>query len=216
MPLALLTNGTLFADPDVRAEVLPCSLILPSLDAVDDETYARINRPHPGLTAADQIEGLVALRQEFEGQIWLEILLIEGVNDDEASLQGFARAIERIAPDRVQVNTAVRPGTEPEVGPADDDTLTRALAVFGPRAEAVARFAPARRDNAGSEDGDRAAARLLDVVRRRPETVEALAASLGFDLRTCRKAVALLEDQGWLRSEHREGKSYVVAVDRES
>ncbi len=213
IPLALLTNGTLFADPALRAEVLPCSLILPSLDAADDETYQRINRPHPGLTAADQIDGLVALRDEFAGQIWLEVLIIEEVNDSDASLEALARAVERICPDRIQINTAVRPGTEPDVGPATDKTLARAIAAFGPRAEPVARFACSVQDLV---QGDSAAAseRLLEVVRRRPETVEALAASLGFDIRVCRKAVALLEDKGLVRAEHREGEAYVVAVDR--
>lgn len=220
VPLALLTNATLLGDPAVRAEVQPCSVIVPSLDAADDETYRRVNRPHPGLTVADLIAGIVALREEYEGQIWLEVLLVEGLNDSDASLDALAAAIARIRPDRVQVNTAVRPGTDPAVGPASEETLARALDRFRAvaPAEAVATFA-ARCAARVSEAADRAvveaAAVVLAVVRRRPETVDDLAESLGLPLRAVRDTVARLAADGLVRAEERGGALYVAATSRD-
>lgn len=49
IPLAILTNGTLFTDPVVRREVLRADLILPSLDAATPALYRKIDRPHPRL-----------------------------------------------------------------------------------------------------------------------------------------------------------------------
>jgi wyosine [tRNA(Phe)-imidazoG37] synthetase (radical SAM superfamily) len=224
-PLALLTNATLLGDPALRAEVQPCALILPSLDAADEATYRRVNRPYPGLTAADLIDGLVALRAGYEGRIWLEVLLIEGLNDGPASLSALARAIARIRPDKVQVNTAVRPGTEPDVGPAGQETLDRALAAFGAVAEVevVASFAArcgapgAAAPPAPGRDAqqDAAAAALLAVVRRRPETVPDLAAALDLPLAACRAAVEALVERGLVIAEERGGATYVVATSRE-
>lgn len=214
IPLALLTNATLFGDPGVRAEVQPCAVILPSLDAADDETYARINRPHPGLTAADLVEGLVALRQEYAGQIWLEVLLVEGLNDGPRALDAIAAAIARIEPDRVQVNTAVRPGTE-DVEPAGEEALERALRCFGPKAEPVASFRPRRFAPAVAPAAPRTALdAILEVVRRRPETVEDLAAALELPVEACGLLVEALVAAGRARSELRGTRTYVVATDR--
>lgn len=214
IPLALLTNGTLLSDPKVLAELRPLSLIVPSLDAADDQTYQRVNRPHPGLTAADLIDGLVALRDSFEGSIWLEVLLIEGLNDSERSLDSLAAAIERIQPDRVQVNTAVRPGTEATVLPASEATLARALERFGPRAEAVATFDAGRHEEADAARWANWSESILAVIRRRPETVDNLAASLGLNPLACRKCVAQMAAEGRVRTESRAGSTFVTATDR--
>lgn len=242
-PLALITNGTLFGDPAVRAEVQPCAVILPSLDAADEETFARINRPYPGLTAADLVDGLVALREEFAGEIRLEVLLVEGINDTDASLDTLAAAIARIRPDIVQVNTAVRPGTEADVGAASRETLDRALGRFGAVApvEAIASFAarcaetsaatpsvqrfgpvfPASPAPAGSpgtpgpEDTlDEAAEAVLAVVRRRPETIVDLAAGLHLPASACRDAVAALVRADLVYLEEKGGEQYVIATSR--
>ena len=47
--LALITNGTLLYDPGVRKEVMDVDVLLPSLDAVSDIPYKKINRPVHGL-----------------------------------------------------------------------------------------------------------------------------------------------------------------------
>jgi wyosine [tRNA(Phe)-imidazoG37] synthetase (radical SAM superfamily) len=221
VPLALLTNSTLLGDPALRAELAPLALVCPSLDAVSQDVFERLNRPHPGLTAAGLVDALVALRQDFGGRIWLEILLVEGINDTDAELDLLAAAVRRIRPDRVQCNTAVRPGTDPSVTAASQASLTRALARLGPLAEPVATFvagppspeppAPALNPVHESE----LVQALLAVVRRRPETLARLAASLGHDEPSLARVARRLEAQGRLRTERRGGETYVVAIARE-
>lgn len=214
IPLALLTNGTLLGDSALRAELSPISLILPSLDAVSEEIFQRVNRPHPSLSAASLVDALIALRQDFPGQIWLEVLLMEGVNDTDAELDLLAEAIARIAPDRVQLNTAVRPGTDPSVTAASQASLDRALARFGAIAEPVATFispAPAS-PGGGSMAGRDLEEALLAVVRRRPETLARLAASLGSDEPTLRQVAQALQEQRRLCSEQRGGETYFIAT----
>lgn len=207
IPLALLTNGTLLRDPAVRAGIRDLAVILPSLDTVVAETFERLNRPHPDLRVTDLVEGLVRLREEFTGEIWLEVLLVEGLNDSAQELEALAVALERIRPDRIQVNTAVRPGTE-QVVAASAEALGRALRILGPRAEAVAEF---RATGSEAEASDEAVIeRVLAVVQRRPETIEALAGSLGVGPARLRQIGKRLVREGRLRLETRGGLDYLV------
>lgn len=215
IPLALLTNATLLGDAGLRAELSPLSVICPSLDAVTEAVFQRINRPHPSLSAASLIDGLVALRQDFPGEIWLEVLLMEGVNDTDSELDLLADAIGRIAPDRVQLNTAARPGTDPRVTAASQASLDRALARFGPVAEPVATFAShaATLSSRGSSlTGSDLEEALLAVVRRRPETLARLAASLGTDEPTLQQVARTLLSQHRLRAQRRGTETYLIAM----
>ncbi len=116
--LALITNGTLLADPGLRREILPCDLIIPSLDAVSESAFELINRPCDKLTARDLIEGLLALRAEYGGLIWLEIFIVPGINDTLEEIGMLKAAAEEIRPDKVQLNTLDRPAAEEWVQPA--------------------------------------------------------------------------------------------------
>ncbi len=232
IPLALLTNGTLLENRALRAELAPLSLICPSLDAVSEDVFGRINRPHPSLTAAGLVDALIALRQDFPGQIWLEVLLVEGINDSDSELDLLADAIARIAPDRVQLNTAARPGVDPTITAAPQASLARALARFGSIAAPVATFtapapapaptpAPALEPAASTIASDAVsqapallAEALLAVVRRRPETLARLAASLGHDEPTLKRVAQELEAQGQLRTERRDHETYLIATVR--
>jgi len=126
-PIVILTNGTLFSSPKVRAEVTKADLIIPSLDAATQSTFERTNRPHPDLRIEEIIEGLVALREEFEGEIWLEVMLVKGLNDFE--VHKIAQAAKRIRPDKIQLNTVVRPPAE-LVLPLDSKGMDEALKAF--------------------------------------------------------------------------------------
>ena len=121
--LALLTNGVLLKHPTVRKEILPLDLILPSLDACHQDTFEKINRPHPSIKVSDLISGLIDLRKEYFGPIWLEVFIIAGLNDSEEELECLSKALNRIQPDKVQLNSLDRPGAEFWVKPAGSRVL---------------------------------------------------------------------------------------------
>ncbi|HOD18541.1 MAG TPA: radical SAM protein [Candidatus Cloacimonadota bacterium] len=116
--LALITNSTLLNEPDLRREILPCDLLLPSLDAASQEVFEQINRPCDKLTAASIIEGLVDTRKEYPGQMWLEIFIVPGLNDNLEELELLKDAVQRIKPDKVQLNSLDRAPAEDWVQPA--------------------------------------------------------------------------------------------------
>ena len=98
IPVAVLTNGALLYLPEVRRELAAADIVLPSLDAAREETYRAINRPLPELSLASLLEGLTAFRREYRGRIWLEVMLLKGLNDTEEELTLLRRALTRNRP----------------------------------------------------------------------------------------------------------------------
>ena len=85
--VALLTNGTLLYQPEVRAQLFGADLIVASLDAATETTFLRINRPHPELEVSQIIDGLAVFRKQFAKSFWIEIFIVPGVNDNESELE---------------------------------------------------------------------------------------------------------------------------------
>ena len=130
--LVLITNGALFSThPELFEEIHPVDIILPSLDAGTEEIFEKIDRPHPSITLASLIEGLIQLREHYHGQIWLEVFIVEGINDNETELYRLRDAISRIAPDRVQLNSLDRNPAEDWVNPTSPRRLVSIAEFLG-------------------------------------------------------------------------------------
>ena len=135
--IAVITNSSLLNDASVRRQISNADLIVPSLDAVTEEAFAKIDRPYPGIKLQEIIEGLVSLRREFRGKIWLEVMLAKGFNDNIAHTRRLKEVIERINPDKVQLNSPVRCTAEDAVEPLDAKHLKRIKELLGDRCEIV-------------------------------------------------------------------------------
>jgi wyosine [tRNA(Phe)-imidazoG37] synthetase (radical SAM superfamily) len=203
VPVAVLTNGALLNDPQVRRELKPADVILPSLDAVSPELFQIINRPAAGLTAAGMISGLQALRAEYAGQIWLEVLLLRRLNDTPEELAKLKEAIELIRPDKVHLNTAVRPVVKDFALPLSTRELAGIAGYLGDRAEVVADFGNHRHPKFELNDGD-----FLASLARRPQTSEDLAEVLGLPLMVVVERLKHLVLQGRLSSSKHRGKIF--------
>ena len=202
--LALLTNGVLLNNATLRQEILPCDLILPSLDACRQQTFKIINQPHPELAATGLVEALVALRNDFRGLIWLEVFIIAGINDSEEELACLCEAIGQIRPDLVQLNSLDRPGAEAWVLPAGDSVLNRVRDYFSSRVGMpVEIIAKAQLDNLDLRVPEDIEEAMAATLKRRPSTAEDLSATLGLHINEVSK---------YLRQLHTEGK---ITVKRE-
>lgn len=196
--IALLTNGTLFSDPEVRKEVLPVDLILPSLDAVSEKNFRKINRPAPDLLIEDVISGLIQLRKEFSGKIWLEIFLIPGLNDTPSELKLFKDSLMKIKPDRIQLNSLDRPGTESWVERMSQKKLQEIVELFHPLpVEIIAK--PEKKTVIQGFKKD-IAAQILETIRRRPCTTEDLQKILNLKINELNKYLNIFLAQNKIES----------------
>ena len=137
IPVAVITNGSLFYLPQVREELTAANAVLPSLDAGTPELYRKINRPHPEITFERHIDGMERFAAIYDGALWLEVMLLQGLNDTEDALVDLAKVIESIQPDEIHLNLPTRPPAETWVRPPDDEGLLRARAILGKKSHVI-------------------------------------------------------------------------------
>jgi wyosine [tRNA(Phe)-imidazoG37] synthetase (radical SAM superfamily) len=192
IPVAVLTNGSLLYQEEVREACAKADVVLPSLDAPDDETFAKVNRPHEGLDFDRFVEGLVEFSRQYEGRIWLEVFFIGGVNTESRHVEGFAGLIRRIRPDKVHLNTAVRPTADAEVHKVAAEKLARIAEQLGPICEVIADFPQETEIPGGSTTGDA----ILAMLRRRPCSQQDICRALTIAPNLAVKLLTELENEG--------------------
>ncbi len=191
VPVAVLTNGTLLFDPQVRQELKEAPVVIPSLDAATERVFRKINCPHPRLNMDAMIDGLVRFRKEYSGQLWLEVFILPGLNDTTAELTALKQAIERIAPDRIQLNTLDRPGTVIDIRAADKTELERVLNFWNLKNTEIIVHAPERRKLASYREDTESA--ILETIARRPCTLEDLTQIVGLHANEVNKYLDVME-----------------------
>ncbi len=193
VPVAVLTNGTLFYDKAVREELLEADVVLPSLDAAEEVAFRKINRPWRKLNIPEYINGLVDFRKEYGGQIWLEVLIIPGLNDSLENLQALKEAFLKVLPDEIQLNTLDRPGTVENIRAATRKELQEIVDFWNlPQVKIIA-AAPDRKKIVSYRDDTESA--ILETIKRRPCTLEDLHKILGLHLNEVNKYLDVLEEE---------------------
>jgi wyosine [tRNA(Phe)-imidazoG37] synthetase (radical SAM superfamily) len=192
IPVAVITNGSLLYEEEVRQDLLRADIVLPSLDAVSSEVFVRINRPRPGFSVEKVIEGLVEFRKVYKGQIWLEILFCKGVNDGKEELLRMKKTVDRIQPDRIHLNTVVRPPFEKWAVPLNQKEMEEIRAFFGEKASIISEFdrhppAVTERDIQGE---------ILKILKRRPLSLTDLSQGMGIRENEIEKYIQPLVSEG--------------------
>ena len=164
IPVAVLTNGSLLDLPEVRRDLRGADAVMPSLDAGTERLYRQINRAAKPFGLDRLVRGLEAFRAEYSGRLWIEVMLISGLNDGDEALRDLAAALHRIGPDEVHINLPVRPPAEPWVEPPPAPRIARAAEILGGAARVVAPQAGPLRLSAT----DNAVEAILSVIARHP------------------------------------------------
>jgi wyosine [tRNA(Phe)-imidazoG37] synthetase (radical SAM superfamily) len=135
--VAVITNASLLGDPLVRQAVAGADLIIPSLDAVTLEIFEKTNQPASGIKIEEVINGLFSLRKEFSGEIWLEVMLIKGINDDLRQIKRLKDIVDKINPHKVQLNSPVRVTAKPGIFPVDKNKLQKIKEILGDKCQII-------------------------------------------------------------------------------
>jgi len=204
IPVAVLTNSTLLSLEEVRNDLSEADLVVPSLDAITPTLFEYINRPHPSLRIEDIVSGLIQFRKQYGGQIWLEILFCRGANDGNEEVEKFKGVIEKIQPDRVQLNTPVRPPAEDFAYPLTLGQLEEIRERLGGKAEIIPEFtAPLGEEFNSVKDTE-----ILNLIKRRPCTAEDISKALGLHLNEVVKCLEKLLQEGGIHYRMYEHRGY--------
>ena len=194
MSIAVITNGTLLYDEKVRKSLMKADLLLPSLDAVTDLVFRKINRPSKDLKVADCIQGLISLSKEFKGTMWLEVFILPGYNDMEEELIELKKVILQVNPDSVQLNTLDRPGTVPNLRAATREELQKIVDFWQmDKVEIIAKVKQTDKTQSYRKDTKSA---IIETVSRRPCTLEDLMEILGLKSEEINRHLDVLDTEG--------------------
>lgn len=206
IPVAVITNGTLLSDSNIREELQEAELVIPSLDAPDQETFQKINRPHPSLKFEEVVRGIIGFSHSFTGKIWLEIMLIKGMNDSREQIEKFAHIAGKMKLEKIQLNTPVRPPAEEFVNPATLFSLNKAKSILGERCQIIAEFKRPQQ-KAYSKDLQQA---MLTMIKRRPLSLKDLSASLGVHPNEVVKYLQVLKEKKLIKSTTHDSTTYYL------
>ncbi|MDP2982519.1 MAG: radical SAM protein [Candidatus Latescibacter sp.] len=203
IPTCVITNGTLFFDPAVRRDVLEADAVMPSLDSAREETFRVICQNHPGLHVSEIIRGLADFRREYHGKIWLEIMLVDGMNDTPEDLSALRDAVQLIQPDAIHLNTVVRPPADRAAKSLSPERMEEIRKFFGEKAEVIASFTKEKSAETGKTQED-----ILEYIKRRPGSAEDLSAALGIEKEEVEKMLEELKARGEVREVEHWGKKW--------
>lgn len=207
IPVAVLTCGALMSDPQARADLAQADVVLPSLDAALPKTFHMVNRPHGKLHLSEIVAGLRQFRAEYRGQIWLEIMFVKGLNDGAEEVALFRKAIAEIAPDKVHLNTVVRPPTEAQAQALSETELCALQEALGAPAEIIAK--PPRRLRHEIEQN--MVPQLLALLAQHPLTLTEICEYLQCKHEIVWWLLHALIEEGLVEVRHHLGKKFYTA-----
>ena len=206
--VALLTNGSLFWREEIRRRASDADIILPTLSTAFEHTFRKIHRPHPELTLQAVIQGLQMLRQDYRGQLFLEVVLLAGINDTEEEVKGLKTVIEQVSPEKIQLNTVVRPPSDFKAVALDRKRLEEIKVFLGEKAEIVAKI-PLLGKSRMQEDS--LISGFLDMLKRRPLGCADIAKALHLSTEEVEGLVKGLLSKGCIRTQKHLGDTYYLS-----
>lgn len=202
--IAVLTNGSLFWKEEVRRRVLKADVVMPTLSTVFEDTYRAVHRPHGDLRLSWNIEGLKCLRQDYKGDLFLEVVFLKGYNDSDREIEGLKEVIGQISPDKIQLNTVVRPPSDAKALALDRKRLEEIKSFLGKKAEIIADVPPRKR----GQQYESVTNALLEMTKRRPIRALDAANSLNLAAEEAERLLKGMLVKGALQKEEHGGEVY--------
>ena len=207
IPVALLTNASLLSDPEVRAQAAQANVVKVSLSAWDQFSFEHINRPHSDIEFKRLIEGQWLFRKEFKGELWMEVFLVWGTNTTTKDVSRIAELVKAIGPDKVQLNTSVRPPCEEFAYAVPEDQMGALAKLFDPPAEIIAEYSSDSSAKVRANEAD-----ILDMLKRRPCTLDQICRVFGLHKNEASKYLGKLLRMKKIRHQEKDQNAYYVAV----
>jgi wyosine [tRNA(Phe)-imidazoG37] synthetase (radical SAM superfamily) len=211
IPSVLLTNGTMLHLREVREAAAQASVVKISLSAWDEASFDWVNRPHPQLQFDQLVEGERTFRRQFRGELWMEVFLVGGMNSTPRDVSKIASLAKEIQPDRIHLNTSVRPPAEDFVTPLSREQMVELAGLFEPTGEIIGEFGAKHGEPVKVKEDE-----ILSMIERRPCTAEQIADVFGMHMNEVSKYLGKLVRTDRVRADHKRNTVYYEAVRAEA
>lgn len=212
IPVAVLTNGSLLWKMDVRDDLSEADLVVPSVDAVSEQVFRKVNHPVEGLSCRKVLEGIRKFCSDYGGRVYVEVMLVREINDSEEEIGKISEFVRELRADKIQLNTVVRPPSQPDAKPLGEQELLRIKALFD-RSLSVEVITDFDRKTSGAYQRDMEQA-IVELVRRRPTRKDEMAAALGVHANEIVKYLQVLEREMRIKRSEVDGNEepyYLIA-----
>ncbi len=135
--IAVITNASLIWREDVRSELTKADWVSLKVDAVNEDTWRRINRPHRVLHLSLILDGMNEFARIFNGELVTETLLVRGVNDSHQHAEEAADSLARLKPKKAYLSIPTRPPAETWVQPPEEDVLNSFYQILSRKVKGV-------------------------------------------------------------------------------
>lgn len=190
--IALITNGILFANKDVRTIAGKFDLVMPSLDSVRQESFNKINRPHSSIKLFDYLEGLKSFANSFKKDLWLEIFMLEGVNDSSEDIEAMKSFLMEFNTTKIQLNTLDRPGTVKGLRAMPYEKLQTIKETLGFKYVEIISRKPQNNYSRKDDHQENIENKILETIKRRPQTLNDLSVAFGVSENSLRPTIKML------------------------
>lgn len=203
IPVLLLSNGSLFWQKEVREAAAKADVVKLSMSTWNQDLLEKINRPAKEITFERMIGGEIKFRTEFNGQLILEVFLLEGINATYQDVQKIAKLTEQIKPDTIHFNTVTRPAAENFAHSVAKSKMEEFSAMFTPHAEIPPEVSGTPLLNKDIDEE-----KILDLIRRRPVTLKQLADTFGAHPNEIAKITGKLLRDGKITIQNEHNENY--------
>jgi len=212
IPLAVITNASMLWNKAVRKELAVADCVSIKVDAVNEDTWRKVDRPHKNLNFQDVLNGVRQFAKEYQGKLITESMLIQGYNDNESELRAIAKFLGEINPDTAYIAIPTRPPADKTVKPADEKALQIAFTQFSEHIKHV-ELLIGYEGNAFSASGD-AESDLLSITAVHPMREDAVMELLAKNNADRSVLDKLIAENKILRLEYQDNRFYLRRLSR--
>lgn len=128
--IAIITNSSLIWKRDVRDDLYKADWVSLKIDAINQNIWRKINRPHGSSKLRRILEGISEFSHSFNNDLTTETMLIQDVNDHTKELEKIADFIKDLNPKKSYISIPTRPPAESWVKATSEKKLAFAYQTF--------------------------------------------------------------------------------------
>jgi wyosine [tRNA(Phe)-imidazoG37] synthetase (radical SAM superfamily) len=128
--IAVISNASLIWQDDVQDGLRKADWVSLKIDAVSENVWRKINRPHKFLQLDKILQGITEFSRIFTGKLATETMLIHDVNDSVQEMERIAGFIAGLKNVKSYISIPTRPPAEKWAKSADEHAVSRAYQLF--------------------------------------------------------------------------------------